>query len=88
MELYDEEEVYDEKISPLMQQIIEICKKHKIPMMASFTYINTKEDGPGRCTTHLPFKKREDKRNQEASNVIMRGGHTTLSMMVQEANHE
>src|SRR4051812_9804430 len=30
------EAVYDERISPLMAQIIVICKKNKIPMVASF----------------------------------------------------
>lgn len=30
------EQVYDERISPLMAQIIAICKVHKIPVVASF----------------------------------------------------
>ncbi|WP_175908023.1 hypothetical protein [Burkholderia seminalis] len=30
------EQIYDEKISPLMTQIISICKEHKIPIVASF----------------------------------------------------
>ncbi|WP_175663087.1 hypothetical protein [Burkholderia ambifaria] len=30
------EQVYDEQISPLMAQIIAICKEHAIPIVASF----------------------------------------------------
>lgn len=31
------EQAYDEKINPLMAQILAICKEHKIAMLASFT---------------------------------------------------
>lgn len=31
------EEIYDEKISPLMTQIIAICKEHKIANVCSFS---------------------------------------------------
>ena len=50
-----QEEIYDEKISPLMQQIIEVCKEHKIPMVASFACPNDEpEIGDSlRCTTAL-----------------------------------
>lgn len=30
------EQIYDEQISPLMTQIIAICKEHGIPVVASF----------------------------------------------------
>ncbi|AQQ34572.1 hypothetical protein A8E95_11675 [Burkholderia cenocepacia] len=30
------EQIYDEQISPLMTQIISICKERKIPIVASF----------------------------------------------------
>jgi hypothetical protein len=30
------EQVYDEQIAPLMKQIIEICKREKMPMFADF----------------------------------------------------
>ena len=35
-EHYNLESIYDEKISPLMRQIIDICKEHNMPMVASF----------------------------------------------------
>lgn len=34
----DNESVYDEKISPLMAQIIAICKEHSIPLVATFEF--------------------------------------------------
>lgn len=32
------EKIYDEQISPLMKQIIEICKEHKIPLFSIFGF--------------------------------------------------
>jgi hypothetical protein len=46
------EAVYDEQISPLMAQIIAICKEHKIPMLADFDISGEEDDGL-RCTTFL-----------------------------------
>ena len=40
------EQTYDEKISPLMAQIIAICKKHKIAFIADFRL-----DGDLSCTS-------------------------------------
>lgn len=34
----DNEAIYDEQIAPLMTQILDICKAHGIPMVASFEY--------------------------------------------------
>lgn len=51
--LYDLEKVYDDEISPLMAQIIEICKKHNMPMVASFQHQVSEEHGIGWCTTIL-----------------------------------
>jgi hypothetical protein len=59
-EFWDEESVYDDLISPLMTKIIDICNKHKIPMIASFAYANKDPKSPntpeghggiGFCTT-------------------------------------
>lgn len=48
------EQIYDEQISPLMGQIIAICKAHRINMAASFSLdFNEEEDSPLRCTTAL-----------------------------------
>ena len=82
MELYNLEDIYDEKISPLMKQIIEICHEHKIPMLASFTYENCEEKGHGRCTTHLRYDGREDEANHKANGVIRNGGNETFAMAI------
>ena len=34
------ESIYDDKIDPLMTQIIEICKENKIPIICSFALDN------------------------------------------------
>lgn len=34
----DKENIYDEKIAPLMTQIIDICKENQLPFFASFQY--------------------------------------------------
>lgn len=52
----DSEATYDAEIAPLMTKIIEICKTHRIPMLACFQYHDAEqEDGAGFCTTRLPF---------------------------------
>jgi hypothetical protein len=47
----DMEKVYDEKIDPLMKQIIALCKEHKIPIIACFQLDFT--DDPLFCTTYI-----------------------------------
>lgn len=49
----NKEQIYDEKISPLMAQIIAICKENGVAMIASF-FIPTEEDAGLCCTTCLP----------------------------------
>lgn len=53
MEFFDEEEIYDERIAPLMTRIIDICKDSNIPFFATFIYGNS-ADGTEHCTTKLP----------------------------------
>lgn len=48
----NKEEVYDSEIFPLMSQILEVCKTHKIAMVASFQ-IPTEADPNLRCTSAL-----------------------------------
>lgn len=45
----DKEAIYDEQISPLMRQLLEICQREKIPMFASFQFSEY-----GFCTSALP----------------------------------
>lgn len=51
---YDKEQVYDEQIAPLMAQIIEICRAHQIPILASFAYRRDTRGEYDSCTTALP----------------------------------
>lgn len=46
----NKEEIYDEQIHPLMSQIIAICKKNGIAMVASFDIPTEAEPGLS-CTT-------------------------------------
>jgi hypothetical protein len=49
------EQVYDDLIDPLMVQIIDLCKKHKIAMISSFSL---DENGDNlMCTTSLLSKE-------------------------------
>ena len=52
--MYDKEAIYDDKINPLMAEIIKICKENQIHMLASF-YLKegTEDEGQLYCTTHL-----------------------------------
>ena len=49
----NKEQIYDEKIAPLMTQIIAICQEHRIAMLATYA-IPTEEAPDLACTTHLP----------------------------------
>lgn len=74
MELFSNEAVYDNEISPLVLRIVAICKEHGIPMVASFTYENCSDEGPGRCTTIVNVPARFDDINQRAHAVLMGEG--------------
>lgn len=54
-EPWDKESVYDEQISPLMTQIIALCKEHEIPMVMQFQIADREDEGPLFCTTALPI---------------------------------
>lgn len=57
---WDLESVYDEQINPLMKRIIAICKKHRMPMLASFAYADDGPDGEEHyCSTALNWPGRE-----------------------------
>lgn len=70
MESYDLEHVYDEQISPLMMQIIDICRQHRIPMLATFAYA---ADGNGEtswCTSSLEWATRHNPQLTAAIDLI------------------
>jgi len=53
VETFDLEQAYDEKITPLMDQIIEICQEHKMPMIADFIYCVNDQGLLSGCETLL-----------------------------------
>ncbi len=42
----ERERIYDEEIKPLMGRIIELCKAHKIPMLATFHIVDAADGTP------------------------------------------
>ena len=57
----DKERIYDEKISPLMTQIITLCKEHKINMAATFSLGMDPEEGETLfCSSILPADKYDE----------------------------
>lgn len=68
------EQVYDERVSPLMTQIIAICKEHKIAMVAQFA-IPIQDDPDLCCTTALTTKEFEPPDHlRRAVGFLERGG--------------
>ncbi|MBW9102902.1 hypothetical protein [Paraburkholderia phenoliruptrix] len=69
----NKEQVYDEQINPLMAQIIEICRAHKIAFVASFS-IATAEDPDLACSSAMLAPEFDPpKRFVEAWNVLHQG---------------
>lgn len=67
------EEVQDTLIYPLMKQIIDICKEHKIPMVASIDITPEGEQGYF-CTSALTTKEFNPPREYiDAVNVLYNG---------------
>ena len=80
----DSEAIYDAQISPLMEQIIAICKEHRIPMLATFQYKQSTPEGDGEsgwCTSRIPFAG-EDPRISEACDVMVRTAPSFLAMTI------
>jgi len=73
MESFDLETEYDDEISPLMVQIIEICKARGIPMVASFCFSRDEDGEEGHCTTVLPADGRASRGLEYAAAIIRRG---------------
>ena len=85
---FDLESVYDEKVSPLMAQIIDICKEHDLPFIAEFLYKNDEEDGEQLCTSaHLPDKQRGKSEHMEQLWQIVKPRRSSaLTMTVTKAD--
>jgi hypothetical protein len=70
--LYDNEQVYDEKIYPLMAEVINICKDNDIQILFS-CYLRTDDDGDLRCTTYLESIEQNCESLKDANKIIQCG---------------
>ena len=50
---WDNGDIYDTLVAPLMSKVFEICKHHQIPMVASFQDSSDVENVNGYCTFAL-----------------------------------
>lgn len=78
------EQVYDEEINPLIAQIIEICKREKIAMLATFRIPNA-EDPHLNCTTALLDDSHEPSKEQLASLELIQHGFVAFAMRTRKA---
>jgi len=76
------EATYDERISPLMTQIIKTCKEHKIAMVAQFA-LPSEADVDLCCTTALTTAEYTPPRHMvQAVSLLKRGGPPPLNMRI------
>jgi hypothetical protein len=82
----NKEQVYDSEISPLMAEIVAICKREKIAMVASFSIPNGKpEDSDLCCTSALlgdDFYPPEE--FKKALKTIRHGDHFSMAVTISE----
>lgn len=85
IEPFDLESVYDAEISPLMSQIIEICKRHNMPMVATFCYAKGRNPQDlselDYCTTTIPRGEWSPPEIREAVHIIRNGASTRPKML-------
>lgn len=77
-EQFDVEAIYDEQIFPLMGKILEICKEHRMPMMATFLYrVSGEGDDQEQCFCTSVLNERMGQRHSEeisrAADIIRNG---------------
>lgn len=70
--MYDKEMVYDEKIFPLMKQVIDICRENDMQMLFS-CYLKTDDGGDLSCDTYLPSDEQNCDKLEQARKCIMSG---------------
>lgn len=84
----NKEQIYDNKISPLMQQVIEISKANGIAMIASFDIAHDDEGPNGEdctwlvCNTLLPDGDETHNPLFVQANALIRRGARTTTMMI------
>lgn len=83
---FDKDAVYDERISPLMKQIIDICKEEEIPMLAQF-FIRSADVDPDSedlyCTTTLPSEGNTPDEMRRRMHIVRHGeGNSGFAMTI------
>ncbi|WP_189659464.1 hypothetical protein, partial [Pseudomonas amygdali] len=85
----NKEQVYDEQISPLIRQIVDIARQNGIAMVASFSIPHNGEGPNGEdcsrltCTTHLPDGDGVfDPRYKRCAQAIQQGVHHMVGMSI------
>lgn len=73
------ENIYDEQISPLMQQVIDICREHKIAMVFS-AHLPDEEQDSLYCTTLLPGDNDEPNPKFTATAKMIRGDRPSIGL--------
>lgn len=88
MSVGQKEDVYDDRLSPLVAAIIELCKEHSISTFMHFELDDyDDDDGESRrcsCTTSIPIGPDGDPGNHRIAKMsaAARGGPTFLAMTV------
>lgn len=92
MERFDKEAVYDAEIYPLMSQIISICQREQMPMVASFHLRDAAEDDDGEedsgdllCTSALTAYPNTPDGFKRAYHNIMSRGAQAFAMTITSA---
>ncbi|CAH0179589.1 hypothetical protein SRABI123_01403 [Pseudomonas sp. Bi123] len=80
------ENVYDDQISPLVHQIVNICKEHNIALLLS-TQLQDEDDETLYCTTILPGTADvSDEKFVQALNIIRPPSRSVMHMTTTHAN--
>ena len=76
---WNEEATYDERIHPLMGEILSICKERGIPMIAQFNYGHDGET-PLLCTSYIPAGpfQRDDEEHMVKMLRVAKPPHTGI----------
>ena len=75
--MYDKEKIYDDKIAPLMKEVIKICKEEGINALAQFYLAEETDDASDlHCTTYIPGEN-EHNNLKDALNLVRGNGYYT-----------
>lgn len=88
---FELEAVYDAEIAPLMTQIIAICTRVGMPMLATFVYAKGRHDddpdGHEACTSCIPRGKWNTPEICEALGIIRNGASCRPKVMAFTVRH-